>query len=232
MKVGIIQSNYVPWRGYFDFIEEVDFFVFHDDLQYTKGDWRNRNYIKGPTGIQRLTVPVHYLRNDQLIQDTEIDYSRDWVGKHRRILENAYKNAPYFPDMMALWLPVCEKRPRTISRLNLDLIFGICSHLGINTPMILSSILAPNGTKTDRIIDVCKKVGADTYVSGPAAKSYLDETALNRHGISLEWKSYAYDPYPQLFGDFIEIVSILDLIANCGPDSRALLKSRSGSAPA
>ncbi len=96
MKVGIIQSNFLPWRGYFDFIREVDLFIIHDDLQYTKGDWRNRNKIKTPRGLEWITVPVNYKTTSQLIEETTIDYSTRWAQKMLNCIREVYRQAPYF----------------------------------------------------------------------------------------------------------------------------------------
>ena len=121
MKVGIIQSNYIPFRGYFDFIRECDAFVLHDDLQYTKRDYRNRNRIKTPQGLRWLTVPVHYKHTGQLIQDTHIDYSKPWIQDHANMFMANYMDAPYMADAMRL-LALTTGQPRTISSLNRTLL--------------------------------------------------------------------------------------------------------------
>lgn len=227
MRVGIIQSNYIPWRGYFDFIDEVDLFILHDDLQYTKGDWRNRNRIKTPRGSIWLTVPVHYRETHQRICDTEIDYSRNWQKDHENQIRANYGGAPYLEDVFNLLLPAFSYRDRTISQLNRRLIESISRYLNIATPLRDAAEYSVTGQKTDRIIALCKCVGAATYLSGPNAKSYLDEPALRREGIALEYKNYEYPPYPQQGAGFEGRVTILDLIANCGPASYGHLKCRS-----
>lgn len=225
MKVGVIQSNYLPWRGYFDFIRSVDVFVFHDDLQYTKGDWRNRNRIKTAQGLRWLTVPVHYRRTAQLISETEIDYSRDWRTEHLRLIEAHLGKAPYIADVRAIVEPVFEAKPATISDLNISLIQGICGYLDIFTTLRHSADFHLTGAKTERLIHLLTALDATTYVSGPSAKSYLNETSFRDAGIELEYKSYVYDDYPQQWGSFEGAVSIVDLIANCGPAASELLKS-------
>ena len=220
MKVGIIQSNYIPWRGYFDFIRECDVFVLYDDIQYTKGDWRNRNKIKTPQGLRWLTVPVHYEHTEQLICDTRIDNSRDWQLDHVNLFYNNYQSAPYYEDAMQLLSSNLSHGLDTkISQQNTRLIRSICAYLNITTPIYRSSAfgLDPALRKTERIIPICKALGADTYLSGPAAKVYLDEDALRREGITPEYKAYDYPEYPQLHGKFEGGVSVLDLIANVGP---------------
>ena len=227
MRVGIIQSNYVPWRGYFDFIDDVDLFVIYDDVQFTKNDWRNRNRIKTAQGARWLTVPVHQ-RMAQRICDTEIDYSRNWCLDHHNRISTHLAKAPYLTDVLALLGPTLAARPPTISDLNMALLQHICAYLGVSTPLVASRELRVTGAATDRVIAVLKAVGATTYLSGPSARAYLDESAFQRAGIRLEYKRYRYPPYPQLWGAFDDGLSIVDLIANCGPRSRDFLKSEAG----
>lgn len=226
MKVGVIQSNYIPWRGYFDFIASADLFVFHDDLQYTKGDWRNRNKIKTPKGTEWITVPVHYKTVSQLICDTEIDNTTQWGKRHIRQWQEHYRQAPYLSDVLELLSGIEGCQDQMLTQLNLKLIKRICEYLGISTHMLLSSELSLSGSKTDRLIDLLQKLNATTYLSGPSADGYLDRALFKQHGIQLEYKSYDYDPYPQLWGEFEGAVTVLDLIANCGGDSVRYLRSQ------
>lgn len=237
MKVGIIQSNYIPWRGYFDFISEVDLFIFHDDIQYTKQDWRNRNRIKTPKGLEWVTVPVHYKTTGQIIQDTAISYDRigwrgTWQDEHLKKFEAAYRNVPYVNHALQLLREGFQERDETISELNIRLIGLICRYLGISTCMAMSRDYHVTGTKSDRLIQLLTKANATCYLSGPAARAYLDKELFNKHGISLEYKSYDYAPYQQLHGEFDGGVTVLDLIANCGPDARAYINSRSANTSA
>jgi len=227
VRVGIIQSNYIPWRGYFDFISQVDLFVFHDDLQYTKGDWRNRNRIKTPTGTIWLSVPVKYKTTAQLICNTEIDYSTHWQKDHLNKFAANYEKAPYCKAAIELLETAFQFRDRTISELSIRLVRAICAFLGIVTPLRLSTEYSLNGAKTERLIDLLRKTDASTYLSGPAADTYLDEKQFRNNGICLEYKSYDYAPYPQLWGEFDGAVSILDLIANVGSSASDWLYSRS-----
>ena len=225
MRVGVIQSSFIPWRGYFDIIASVDVFVFHDDIQFTKGDWRNRNKIKTAKGTEWLTVPVSYKNVSQLICNTRIDNSTSWAKKHLRLWQSHYSSAPYFFVVQEILSILTEFEYETISQLNIRLIRKICDYLTISTPMLLSSELELKGSKTERLIDLLKKLNARAYLSGPSADAYLDKVAFRENGIRLEYKSYDYVPYKQLWGDFIGEVTILDLIANCGPDSLHYLKS-------
>jgi len=226
VKIGVIQSSYIPWRGYFDFIASVDMFVFHDDIQYTKGDWRNRNKIKTKNGTEWITVPVSYKKVAQLICDTPIDYSSAWAKKHMRIWESYYRQATHFDVTAELLSGIFESPHTTISQLNIFLIRRICDYLEIKTPLLLSSELSLQGSKTERLIVLLKKLNATAYLSGPSADAYLDKDLFRKKGIQLEYKSYDYAPYPQLWGDFIGGVTVLDLIANCGPEAKNLIRSR------
>jgi hypothetical protein len=226
VKVGIIQSNYIPWRGYFDFIDSVDLFIFHDDLQYTKDDWRNRNKIKTSKGTMWLTVPVRYKHTSQKINETTIDYSQDWVRKHLLQLKQWYETASHFETYFSKLENILQTSFESISALNIALCHWIMSELEITTPTRLSHEFQPHGSKTERLIDLLKKVNATTYLSGPNAKNYLNETPIYHNDIILEYKTYNYPAYEQLWGEFAGNVSVLDLLFNVGPKARNYLKSR------
>lgn len=227
MKVGIIQSSYIPWRGYFDFIDEVDLFVFLEDVQYSKGSWRNRNRIKTQNGLLWLTVPVHAKHGKIQIRDVRIDNSKKWVHQHARTLEENYARAPYFRDYYIGFLNQLNTGFKNLSTLNIAITQWLMQQLEIHTPTMISSELDPEGKATDRLLDILVKLGADCYVSGPSAKNYLEESKFRKKGIRLEYKSYDYPDYPQLWGNFVSNVTVLDLLFNMGPDSRRFLKSRS-----
>jgi len=225
VKIGLIQSNFIPWKGYFDFIDDVDLFIYHDDLQYTKGDWRNRNRIKTEKGATWITVPVLYKRVDQLICDTYVDYSQNWIQKITNKLCNYYKRAPYFRVYANDFFAILNNKYKTISELNINVNNWVMGILGIKTKIIMSYELNPVGTKTDRIIDILLKVGANRYLSGPSAKNYLEEDKFAKHRIALEYKNYEYKEYSQLFGEFEHNVTILDMIFNIGVENREYWKS-------
>jgi hypothetical protein len=226
LRVAAIQSSFIPWRGYFDFIASVDLFVFHEDIQYTKGDWRNRNKIKTPHGTKWITVPVSHKNVAQLICDTPIDPTSPWRRKHLRVLEENYRRAPFFNVAEDLISGGLLSEHITISQLNIDLIRRISNYLEINTQIIHSMEMYLQGSKTERLIDLLKKLNATTYLSGPSADAYLDKELFRQNGIRLEYKSYDYEPYPQLWGDFIGGVTVLDLIANCGPRAKEYIRSK------
>jgi hypothetical protein len=228
MRVGIIQSCYIPWRGFFDFIDDVDLFVLYDDIKYSHGSWRNRNRVKSAAGLRWLTVPVTAGATEMPVDQVPIGKTdKPWVQLHSRLLKESLGSAPYFNDAVTLWEDGISDEKTYLSRLNEKLILNICSYLQISTPIIRSRDYAVQGEKTTRLIDLLKKLGATTYLSGPVAKDYLDESMFRDSGIILEYKTYDYPPYPQPFGNFTGTVTVLDLIANCGKDARKYLKSMS-----
>lgn len=226
MKVGMIQSNYIPWRGYFDFIDDVDLFIFYDDVQYTRKDWRNRNKIKTQQGLIWLTVPVKFSMNQLVnINDATIDYSNPWVRKHINSIKVAYSKAPFFEKYFSEFESILQIKYENLSDLNIALILWCMRHLNINTETRMSSEFNPVGYRTDRIIDILKKVKATSYLVGPAAKDYIEVDRFKNAEIALEFKKYDYAEYNQLHGKFEPNVSVMDLMFNCGDDSRKYLKS-------
>jgi len=220
-KVAILQSNYIPWKGYFDLIAAVDEFILYDDMQYTRRDWRNRNQIKTPQALQWLTVPVQVKgKYDQKIKDTLIDRS-DWAIAHWKALAQNYRRAPHF-DEIAIWLePLYLSESYThLSLLNRCFIEEICKYLNIKTVISNSQDYTIVDGKTERLADLCKQAGGTEYISGPAARGYLDEGVFTDMGLKLTWFEYiGYPEYPQLWGEFSHGVTILDLLFNCGKDS-------------
>ena len=220
-KVAILQSNYIPWKGYFDIIASVDEFIVFDEMQFTKRDWRNRNLIKTPVGKQWLTVPVKTKdKFHQKICETEID-GVAWKKKHLNAIKQNYSRSSFFKEIYQLIEPIyCTKNHLLLSDLNLDFIQSICEYLKINTRISSSSNYSLAKEKTDRLINLCKAIGAHTYLSGSSASSYIDEKKFENANIELQWfDNSKYPRYPQLWGDFEHEVSILDLLFNCGENS-------------
>ena len=219
MRVAVLQSNYLPWRGYFDIIHDVDVFVFYDDVQYTVNDWRNRNRIKTANGPVWLTVPVGN-QNDRRICDVGLR-DQSWARKHWRTIEQAYGRAPHFAMVADFLRPIYERPWASLSELNHTLVKGIATDfLGIRTTFRDSREFQLDGQKSDRLLHLLTELGATEYVSGPSARDYLDVAAYQRAGITVEWKDYStYPEYPQLHGTFVPNVSIVDLLVSCGPTS-------------
>ncbi|MCE7530649.1 WbqC family protein [Polynucleobacter sp. IMCC 29146] len=225
-KIAILQSNYIPWKGYFDLIAAVDEFILYDDMQYTRRDWRNRNIIKTPNGTQWLTIPVKVKgRYYQTIKETLID-DTDWGENHWQTLSANYKKASHF-DSISTWLaPIyLDRKSINLSDINRKLISAICTYLEINTHISSSSDYEIIQGKTERLVDLCLKAGGDTYISGPSAKNYINEFKFNEKNIQLIWFNYTgYPEYPQLWNGFTHEVSILDLLFNTGKNARKFMK--------
>ena len=225
-KVAILQSNYIPWKGYFDLVASVDELILYDDMQYTRRDWRNRNQIKTPQGIQWLTVPVKVKgKYDQRIRDTLID-GADWAVLHWKAFEQNYRRTPYF-DEVAAWLrPIyLNESYAYLSQLNRRLIEVICIYLGIQTIISNSWDYSLVDGKSERLANLCDQAGGTEYVSGPSAKNYIQESIFDNRNIKLTWFDYSsYPEYPQLWGGFIHGVSIIDLLFNTGKSARRYMR--------
>lgn len=225
-KVAIVQSNYIPWKGYFDMIASVDEFILYDDMQYTRRDWRNRNQIKTSQGVQWITVPVLGKgRYHQKIKDTEIDGS-EWAYAHWKSLSQNYRRASCFQEVSDWLEPLYLAESYThISQLNRRFIAAICGYLGIKTVLSNSWDYALIEGKSERLADLCAQAGGTEYVSGPAARDYIDEKEFGTRGIKVSWFDYTgYPEYPQLWGEFVHGVTILDLLFNCGKESPKYMK--------
>ncbi|MDB5895997.1 MAG: hypothetical protein JWQ88_3528 [Rhodoferax sp.] len=225
-QVAVLQSNYIPWKGYFDLIAAVDVFVLYDQMQYTREDWRNRNIIKAPQGPQWLTVPVLQKgRFGQRICETEID-GTNWARKHWKSIEGSYRKAPHFAEIAAFLEPIYLGETFShLSQLNRRLIEAICGYLGIGTRIVDSSELVLEGDRSERVAGICSQLEATRYISGPAARSYLDESVFTARSIAVEWFDYGdYPTYRQLWGEFNHQVSIVDLLVHCGQESRQHMK--------
>jgi hypothetical protein len=221
-RVAIVQSSYIPWKGYFDLIRAVDEFILLDDVQFTRRDWRSRNRIKTKDGLAWLTIPVASKgRYEQRICDTVIA-SPEWGARHWRTICGAYGRA----DSFATYAPAFEAIYRALpsdqlSIVNRTLIEAICAALGITTPIRWSTDYNARTGRNQRLIDLCVAAGATAYLSGPAARSYLDEGAFAAAGISVRFADYSgYPEYPQPYPPFEHAVSALDLLFCAG--SRAL----------
>ena len=219
-RVAVLQSNYIPWKGYFDIIHDVDLFVFYDDVQFTKTDWRHRNRIKASGGSQWLSIPAGQ-HGDRLICDVELKAS-EWQARHWRTLQQNYSQCPHFLRYRAYFEHVYMGTVwHTLSALNQSLIRHIArDFLGIQTEFADSRSFAASGQKLDRLLNLVSQTGATSYLSGPAAKDYIVPERFAERGVELRWKDYqGYPPYPQRFPPFEHGVSILDLLFNVGPDA-------------
>jgi len=225
-KVAIVQSNYIPWKGYFDLIAAVDEFIIYDDMQYTKRDWRNRNKIKTPQGLRWLTVPVKVKgKYFQRIRDTEID-GHKWQEEHWQTLKTNYGRTAHFKSIALQLEPFyLGNTYNHLSILNRKLIAWICEVLAIDTKISDYNEYELVEGKTERLLSLCQQAGATEYISGPAAQGYLDESLFSQAGIGVTFFDYSdYPTYPQPWGEFEHGVSILDLLFNCGTEAPKYMK--------
>ncbi|WP_432662701.1 WbqC family protein [Wukongibacter baidiensis] len=219
-KIAILQSNYLPWKGVFDIINRVDAFVFLEDVQYTSRDWRNRNRVYTKDGLKWITVPVKKTNRNTLIKDSLIDNSTNWTNKHYGTIVRNYSKALCFDEYTWLVEEIyLNNRWKSLSEFNIYTTRLIAKELGIETEFINSYELQVKGTKDDRLIDICKKLNATHYLSGPAAKSYIVPEKFENNNIKLEYMEYKYPRYNQLHYPFEHGVTILDLLFNCGSDA-------------
>lgn len=229
MKKGILitQSNYIPWKGYFDSINVVDEFVLYDDMQFTRRDWRNRNKIKTAGGMQWLTIPVEvkgkYL---QKINETKIS-DKNWNLQHWQMLRHNYCKASSFIDVKDFIENLYHSaNSEWLSEVNYHFLRGISDFLEIKTPISFSSSYKLEEGKTERLVSLCKQCNATDYYTGPAAKNYMDESLFEKENITVHYFDYSgYPVYQQLFGEFAHEVSILDLLFNEGMKAKKFLKS-------
>lgn len=226
-KVAILQSNYIPWKGYFDLINTVDEFILYDDMQYTKNDWRNRNQVKTQDGLLWLTIPILIKGkfgakiNEVRIKDI------NWAEKHWKTITTYYHNSTNFIIYKELFNDLYGNLETDyLSQVNRKFIDLINKILGIKTKISFSSEYKLINGKTERLVDLCKQAGATEYFSGPAAKNYINEKLFEEANIKLNWINYnGYKEYTQLYPPFIHSVSIVDLIFNEGKNSKNYMKS-------
>lgn len=227
-KIAILQSNYIPWKGYFDLINMVNEFILYDDVQYTRRDWRNRNKIKTSNGLIWLTIPVQVKgKYYQKINEVKVS-DLSWAKKHWHTIKHNYSKAKYFKDYKDIFESLylsCSKETY-LSQINYIFIREINNLLGIKTKIRWSSEFRLVEGKNERLIEICKQCNANVYLSGPAAKTYLDEKLFNQEGIQVEWMDYCgYPEYNQLYPPFEHGVSIIDLIFNEGPNATKFMKN-------
>lgn len=231
-RVAIIQSSYIPWRGSFAILARCDAFVFLDSVQFTRRDWRTRNRIKTPQGPLWLSIPARQKGNYTAPIDAIEVAEPGWAAQHVRSIEANYRRAPH----AAAVLPALHEAYAAagaeplLSRVNQGLTAALCRLLGIGTPLLRDVDLLPRERldaldPTARLVELAAAAGAGEYLSGPSARSYLDEAAFAARGMGVAWMDYAGLPeYPQLWGGFEPAVSVVDALLNLGPaGARAVL---------
>jgi hypothetical protein len=215
--VVILQPGYLPWLGFFDQLRRADVFVYYDDVQYDTHGWRNRNRIKTQNGPLWLTVPVrHSGVGLPRILDVEIDARTPWARKHVTSIRQAYARAPHLSRYLPPLEELLERRWSRLVDLDIACAALMAEWLGVRRRIERSSELDVAGSRSERLLNICRRIGASKYVSGDAARSYLDVGLFERSGVTVEWQQFAHPTYPQLHGEFISHLSMLDLILNCG----------------
>ena len=221
-RIAILQSCYLPWKGYFDIIGSVDVFVIYDDVQYSKNHWHNRNLVKTASGTTWLTIPVS--KADSAFQPIDtVTIPHPFAEKHWRTIRQTYARAPFMAEVETLLYPLYERAADMTLLTDVNVLFlkAISAHLGFDTRFVRSSDLQAGGGQTERLINICRQLGGTRYLSGPAAASYIRQEEFDAAGIALEWMDYSgYRSYRQLYGDFVPAVSIVDLLLNTGPQAR------------
>lgn len=219
-RIAILQSNYIPWKGYFDIIRSVDEFIIYDEMQYTRKDWRNRNQIKTRIGLQWLTIPVRHDNSKQKINETTIA-DQKWAQTHWKTLSRNYARAEYFQDYKAQFEDLylgCHLQ--LLSDINIHFLKGINTILGITTPIHRSRDYQLADGPTERLVDLCKQFQATEYLTGPSASNYIDESLFAQENIAIIWANYSdYPQYRQLHYSFEHGVTALDLIFNEGSNA-------------
>jgi WbqC-like protein family len=230
VTVGIHQPHYLPWLRYFEKILHSDVFIVLDDIQYEKNGYQNRNKIKTAQGPLTLTVPV---RRPTLrpIRDIEIDNATGWANRHRRALEMNYGKAPHFerywPEVSAIY----EREWTHLAALNRAMFDLFLRQLEIETPVLFSSEIPTRGQATQRLVELCRAAGCDTYLSGAyAVQTYLEPELLASAGITLAFQKWEAPTYTQSYpgGGFLADLAIVDLLFNEGPRAREILDAAGG----
>jgi hypothetical protein len=224
MTLVVLQPGYLPWLGFFDQMRRADVFVYYDDVQYDTHGWRNRNRIKTQHGPLWLTVPVrHSGLSKPRILDVAIDARTNWAKKHVASIRQAYAGAQfvkqYVPDLEELLMRPWER----LVDVDLAVADLMAEWLGVRRRIERASTLGIDGDQSERLLNICRHFGATRYLSGSAAREYLDVPLFERNGVAVEWQDFAHPVYPQLHGDFMPYMSAVDLILNCGEESRAVL---------
>jgi len=230
MRLAVLQPGYIPWLGFFDQMNRADTFVLYDDVQYTRSDWRSRNRVKGPAGPVWLTVPVLKKgRLGQSILDAEIDVrSSDWARKHKETLRIHYRKAPHFDRYWPIFEDGYKEPWRRLVDLDLYFISRLSEALEIRPRVLRSSELGVAGERVERLVALCRHLGASEYLTGDAAEDYMEPRVFADAGVTLEYQRFEHPQYPQLYGEFVPYLSAVDLLFNCGSESRAVIASGAG----
>lgn len=221
--ISIRQPGYLPYVGFFKKIESSDIFVFLDDVQFEKNDWDNRNKIKTIDGSAWLTIPVIHKFGLKLNEIT-IANNQDWNNKHRKTIDTNYQKAEFFNDYWKDIESILNKRWEKLIDLNFEFIKYFMKKLEITTPTIKSSELKIEQTGSERLLKICEKLNADTYLSGELGRNYLNEEIFLENNIEIIYEKFIHPVYRQIHGEFLPNMAIIDLIFNEGKNASKILK--------
>jgi hypothetical protein len=224
--IAIMQPTYLPWLGYFAMIDRADRFVLLDNVQFARRSWQSRNQIKTANGPQWLSVPVFSGgKRDQLIREVDIERGRDFPHAHVRALELNYRKTPFYGRYAERPAAELTAERAKLCDLTSGLIRWLCGEFGIETPITSASSLAAEGSKADRLANICAELGAKAYLSAPGSQDYIEESdAFEQAGIAVHYHHYEHPSYPQPYGDFLPFMSAVDLLFNCGPESLSIIR--------
>lgn len=228
MRLVVSQPMFLPWIGLFEQLRLADIFVHYDDVQMPQGrSFITRVQVKSASGARWMTAPLDRRRSGSSINESWFQHASDWRKKHLSTLHHCYAGAPHFGEMLALSEKIYGEPTENVALFNANAIELIAVWLGLEAEFVISSKLEVGGRSSQRLLDLCKYFGADTYITGLGALKYLDHELFDRNGVNVEYIVYEKRPYPQRHGDFTPFVTILDAIANCGMDAVGLIKSSS-----
>lgn len=228
MILSVHQPQYIPWLGYFDKIAKSDGFVFLNEVQYKDREFQNRNKIRTKDGWIWLTVPVVTKGlGRQKISEVRVDNSLAWQRKHSQSLRACYGKTVFFERYFPFFESIYSAHFEMLADLNKEIIRHILIELGLSRSLYQDTDLDIHSQKTDRIIDICRKLKAATYLSGSGGRQYLEEDKFPENGIRLEYQDFTHPVYNQHVSlqdkMFLPYMSILDLLFNEGPQSRRIL---------
>lgn len=221
-----MQPTYLPWLGYFDLMDQSDIFVFLDNVQFERQSWQQRNKIKSPKGELLLTIPV-IRKYPQEIREVQINNNLSWQTEHLKAVQYNYSKAKYFNEYADFFQKFYTEKKVKLIDFTIPIILWLKDVLGIDCNIIKSSELDARGKKVNLLIDICRKIGADEYLSPIGSKEYIDENNLfEEEDIKLEYQQFEHPTYPQLWGEFIPHLSVIDLLFNCGSDSIKYIREK------
>ena len=223
MLITIHQPQYLPWLGYLDKIDKADVFVILDNVQFKKNEWQNRNRIKTAQGCQWITVPVLYQLPEK-INEVRINNKVNWSRKHLQALITNYSKSTYFDNYKSFFADIFSHSWDRLVDINIEIIKFLISALELKTKLVTASDLKLREEPTERLIDICKTLNGNKYLTGKDGNKYMNLELFDKEGIEVIFQDFKHPVYNQLFGDFEPYLSAIDLLFNCGDNSLEILR--------